>query len=184
MIDLIINRRSSRKYLNKDIDDSIIKQIINCGRNAPFGGKPVSTCQVTEYIIIKEKEIKDKLALNYEDRQFIKNAPVIIAILANKENDSKYKEYILSSALAIENMIIGAHSLGLGTCILSCFINHEKHKEDKNILRDVLKLADNIELVALLTLGYKDESETIIEKELREYKDVVNFNTYSMKNEK
>ena len=42
----------------------------------------------------------------------------------------------------------------------------------------------NIELVALLTLGYKDENEIIIKKELREYKDVVNFNTYSMKNEK
>ena len=184
MIDLIINRRSIRKYLKKDIDDSIIKQIINCGRNAPFGGKPVPTCQVTEYIVIKEKEIKDKLALNYEDRQFIKNAPVIIAILANKENDPKYKEYILSSALAMENMIIGAHSLGLGTCILSCFINHEKHEEDKNILRDVLKLPNNIELVALLTLGYKDESETIIEKELREYNDVVNYNTYSIKSKK
>ena len=48
MIDLIINRRSIRKYLKKDIDDSIIKQIINCGRNAPFGGKPVPMCQVTE----------------------------------------------------------------------------------------------------------------------------------------
>lgn len=184
MTDLIINRRSSRKYLDKDIDDSIIKQIIDCGRNAPFGGKPVPMCQVTEYIIIKEKEIKNKLALNYEDRQFIKKAPVIIAILANKNNDPKYKEYILSSGLAIENMIIGAQSLGLGTCILSCFINYEKHEEDKNILRDVLKLPNNIELIALLTLGYKDESETIVEKKLREYNDVVNFNTYSMKDKK
>jgi hypothetical protein len=39
-------------------------------------------------------------------------------------------------------------------------------------------------LIALLTLGYKDESETIVEKKLREYNDVVNFNTYSMKDKK
>ena len=118
------------------------------------------------------------MALKYEDRQFIKQAPVIIAILANKDNDPKYEEYILSSSLAIENMIIGAQSLGLGTCLLSCFMNHEKHKEDKKILRDVLKLPNNIELVALLTLGYKDKSEIIPEKELRDYNEVVNLNTY------
>lgn len=184
MLSLIINRRSSRKYLNKDVDDNIINQIIECGRNAPFGGKPVPKCQVTEYIVIKEKNIKEKLALNYDDRQFIKQAPVLIAILANKDNDPKYQEYVLSSALAIENMVIGAQSFGLGTCILSCFMNHEKHIEDRKILREALKLPNNIELIAILTLGYKDESEIISEKELREYNDVVSFNTYSNKNSK
>ena len=62
MIDLIINRRSCRKYLDKDIEEDTIKKIIDCGRNAPFGGKPIPDCQVTEYIIIKNKEIKEKLA--------------------------------------------------------------------------------------------------------------------------
>lgn len=181
MINLILNRRSTRKFLNKDIDDNIIKQIIDCGRNAPFGGKPVPICQVTEYIIIKDNEIKQKLALTYDDRQFIVQAPVIIAVLANKDNDPKYEEYILSSALSIENMVIGAQSLGLGTCILSCFLNHKKHVEDKKVLRETLELPNNIELIALLALGYKDENETKIEKELRKYDDVVSLDTYSNK---
>ena len=56
MIEEILNRRSVRKYLNKEIDDNIVKQIINCGRSAPFGGKPEPKCQVAEYIIIKDKE--------------------------------------------------------------------------------------------------------------------------------
>ena len=127
MINLILNRRSTRKYLNKDLDDTIIKQIIECGRNAPFGGKPVPMCQVTEYIVIKDNAIKQKLALTYDDRQFIVQAPVIIAVLANKDNDPKYEEYILSSALSLGNIVIGAQSLGLGTCILSCFLNYKKH---------------------------------------------------------
>ena len=176
---LIMNRRSHRKYLNKNISDDIIENIINCGRNAPFGGKPKPDCQVTEYIIIRDKKIKEKLALNYEDRQFIKDAPVIIAILANKNYDPKYKEYILSSALSIENMIIAAESFEIGTCILSCFINHQKHIDDKKTSREILKLPDNIELIALLTLGYKDDSEIIPKKELRNYKDVVYFNSYN-----
>jgi len=178
ILTLIMNRRSHRKYLNRDIPDNVIENIINCGRNAPFGGKPKPACQVTEYIIIKDNDIKEKLSLNYEDRQFIKDAPVVIAIIANRNNDSKYEEYVLSSALSIENMVMAAESFGIGSCILSCFINYKKHIEDKKISREILNLPDNIELVGLLTLGYKDYNEEIPEKELKKYKDVVHFNTY------
>ena len=41
-----------------------------------------------------------------------------------------------------------------------------------------MKLPDNIELIALLTLGYKDDSEVYIEKQLRNFDEVVNYNTY------
>lgn len=179
VINTIINRRSHRKYLSKDIPEEIIRHIINCGRNAPFGGKPNEKCQVTEYIIIKDKQIKEKLALNYEDRKFIVDAPVIIAVLANKNNDPKYEEYVLSSALAIQNMIIAGESLGIGSCILSCFMNHEKHIGDKELSREIISLPDNIELVALLALGYKDDSEEIPEKRLRNYEDIVHTDKYN-----
>ena len=76
-------------------------------------------------------------------------------------------------------MIIASESLGIGTCVLSCFINYEKHIEDKNISRKILNLPDNIELVALLTLGYKDDKENIPEKELKNYEDVVYIDTYN-----
>lgn len=181
IINLIINRRSHRKYINKKIPKDIIETIINCGRHAPFGGKPKPDCQVTEYIVIEDQKIKEQLALQYEDRQFIKDAPVIIAVLANKDNDPKYKEYILSSALSIENMILVAESFGIGACVLSCFLYHEKHVDDKRISREILKLPDNIELVALLSLGYKDDAEEIPDKELRSYKDIVHFDTYDNK---
>ena len=181
IINLITNRRSHRKYVNKKISKDIIETIINCGRNAPFGGKPKPDCQVTEYIVIEDQKIKEQLALQYEDRQFIKDAPTIIAVLANKNNDPKYKEYILSSALSIENMILAAESFGIGACVLSCFLYHEKHVEDKRISREILKLPDNIELVALLSLGYKDDAEEIPDKELRSYKDIVHFDTYDNK---
>lgn len=175
---IIKNRRSHRKYLNTDIPEKILEEIINCGRNAPFGGKPKPDCWVAEYIIIKDNKIKEKLSLNYEDRKFIKNAPVIIAILANKDNDPKYEEYILSTALSIQNMIISAESFGIGSCILSCFMNYEKHEQDKIISREILNLPDNIELVALLSLGYKDNNEEIPEKKLKDYNEIVHINKY------
>lgn len=175
---IIKNRRSHRKYLNTDIPEKILEEIINCGRNAPFGGKPKPDCQVAEYIIIKDNDIKEKLSLNYEDRAFIKNAPIIIAILANKDNDPKYEEYILSTALSIQNMIIAAESFGIGSCVLSCFMNYKKHEKDKMISREILNLPENIELVALLSLGYKDNGEEIPEKKLKDYNEIVYINKY------
>ena len=103
---------------------------------------------------------------------------LLLAVLAKKDNDPKYKEYILSSALSIENMILAGESFGIGACVLSCFLYHEKHLKDKRIPREILNLPDNIELVALLSLGYKDDGEEIPDKELRTYKETVHFNTY------
>jgi nitroreductase len=70
-IDCIKSRRSIRKYLDKDVSDKITKKLIDCAGHAPFGGPPKKEPQLWEFIIIKDKTIKEKLALNYEDRQFI-----------------------------------------------------------------------------------------------------------------
>lgn len=178
VVDVILNRRSHRKYLSKEIDDNILKIILDCGRNASFGGKPNKKCQVSEFIIIKNNEIKENLALKYEDRQFIKDAPVIIAVCANKDNDPKYKEYVLSSSLSIQNIILSAESFGIGACILSCFLYNENHKEDKEFTRKLLNLPENIELIALISLGYKDNEEKIPEKELKTLEEIIHVDRY------
>ena len=57
-------------------------------------------------------------------------------------------------------------------------MNHQKHIEDKKISREILDLPDNIELIALISLGYKDEEEQIQEKELKPFEQVVHFDKY------
>ena len=172
-LDCIKSRRSVRKFLDKEVPDNLIKELIDCARHAPFGGPPIRECQPWEFIIVKDGKVKENLALEYEDRQFIKTAPVIIAACVNKANDIKYREWEIIVSLAIENMLLAAHSLGLGACFVSTFAHHEEHKEDRKALVEALSLPESIHLVSLIPVGYPDPSEEKKEKELREADELI-----------
>jgi nitroreductase len=127
---------------------------------------------------VRNQTIKDKLALKYEDRQFIKKAPVIIACCADKTRDPDYQEWEISVSLAMENILLAANELGLGACILTTFLRHPKHHLDRKEIVKALNLPPNIELIALIAVGYKDPSEKIERKELREIKEIIHWDTY------
>lgn len=175
-IDCIKTRRSKRKFLDKDISDDLIRKLIDCARHAPFGGPPIKEPQLWEFIIVKKKLIKEKLALSYVDRQYIKQAPVVIAVCADKEKDIDYRDWDITASLAIENILLAAHDLGLGACFVTTFTHHQGHKEDRKKLIEDLNLPEHIELIALIPIGYPDSSEKIIKKELKEIDEIIHSN--------
>jgi len=174
----IKSRRSRRKYLNKEVPDEIIEQLIDCARHAPFGGPLQKEPQLWEFIIIKDEATKAELVLGYEDRQFIKQAPVIIAVCGDRRGDPNYKNWDITTSLAIENILLAAHDLGLGACFITTFVNHEKHKEDRKMLIKSLNLPKHIKLIALISIGYPDPSEKIEKKELRKADEMVHFDRW------
>jgi nitroreductase len=175
IVECIKTRRSIRKFLPKTVPEDYINKILDSARYAPFGGPPKKDCQVWDFIIIRNPEIKEKLALEFQDRQFIKTAPVIIAVCADKTKDAKYKDWEISASLSIENILLSANSLGLGACYVDTFIRHEDHKNDKIKLREILEIPEHIELIAIIPIGYPDPSEKLKEKELREVKEIIHL---------
>ena len=174
----IKSRRSVRKFLDKELPDEIIRKLTDAARHAPFGGQLKKDCQLWEFIIIKDKSQKEKLVLNYDDRQFIKQAPIIIAVCADKTKDPEYKDWEITTSLATENILLAAYKLGLGACYVTTFTHHKEHKEDRKILIKTLNLPEYIELIALIPVGYPDSSEEIRPKELRNIDEMVHFNEW------
>lgn len=177
-INCIKTRRSKRKFLDKNVPDGIIKKLIDCARHAPFGGPPIKEPQLWEFIIVKDREIKEKLALQYKDRKYLKESSVIIAVCADKNKDTDYQDWDITASLAIENILLAAHNLGLGACFVTTFTHHEKHKADRKKLIEALNLPGHIELIALIPIGYSDPSEEIAKKELREIDEIVHSNKW------
>ncbi|UCD04556.1 MAG: nitroreductase family protein [Candidatus Woesearchaeota archaeon] len=176
--DCITTRRSVRRFLDRDISEETIKKVIDAARYAPFGGPPIKGPQLREFIVIRDSETKKKLALEYEDRQFVASAPVIIACCADKMRDPEYKEFQVTVGVGVQNMLLTAHDLGLGACYITAFIRHEEHQEDRLKLIKSLNLPNNIELIGLIALGWPDPSEELDKKELRELKDIIHFEKY------
>ena len=143
IIDLILSRRSIRKYEKKEIPEDVLNQILEAGRNAPSAANK----QPIHFIILKDHETKKKLSTTFS--RFLKDAPVVIVGCANVKALLTGRWAVVDTTISLQNMVIGAWGLGVGSCWIGSF-NEKKVKE-------TLMIPNNWKVVALLTLGYPAE---------------------------
>ncbi len=145
----IITRRSVRIYEKKDVPNELIGQILEAAVRAPSAGN----IQPWQFIVVKDIVLKKELASAALKQRHVGEAPIIIIVCADEEKSAdKYGERgkslycIQDTAAAIENMLLIANSLGLGTCWVGAF------EEDK--VKDILNIPKKLRPVALITVGF------------------------------
>jgi nitroreductase len=147
----IRGRRSIRSYHAKSVEGGKIERILEAARWAPSAGN----LQSVEYIVVKSPVIKKLLSEAALGQEQITEAPVSIVVCCNFSKISHYGQrgrdlYSLQeSGACIENLMLAAHALGLGTCWIGAF--------DENKVRESLKIRDETRPVAIITLGYPAE---------------------------
>ncbi|HDM77694.1 MAG TPA: nitroreductase family protein [Deltaproteobacteria bacterium] len=160
VLDAIFNRRSVRDYLEKPVPGELIKKIIEAGVWAPSG----LNNQPWRFAVVQDKNTKSQIAQLTRYRTIIEKAPVIIPVFVDK--DSMYNEVKDHQAIGacIENMLLAIHSLGLGAVWLGEILkNAEK-------VRLILDLPENLELMAVVALGYpKHTKQKSSRKPLEEF---------------
>jgi len=163
LIDVILNRRSIRRYEKRDVPEEALAQIIEAGRQAPSA----ANMQPIRFIILKDHEIKKKLSTNLFNR-FIKNTPVVIVGCANVKALLTGKWAVVDTTIAMQNMVIAAWTLGVGSCWIGAF-NEEKVKE-------MLRIPAKWKVVALMTLGYP--AETPKQSKKKSFEKMFSFNSF------
>ncbi|HUU86347.1 MAG TPA: nitroreductase family protein [Candidatus Glassbacteria bacterium] len=143
LIDYILSRRSIRKYEKREIPEKTINQILKTGQNAPSAANK----QPFHFIILKDQEIKKKISTTFS--RFIKDVPIVIVGCANEKALITGKWAVIDTTIAMQNMVIAAWTLGVGSCWIGSF-NEKKVKQ-------LLKIPDKWKVVALITLGYPAE---------------------------
>ncbi|MFC2091232.1 nitroreductase family protein [Elusimicrobiota bacterium] len=157
--ELIKKRYSCRKFSDKPVEKEKIVQCIEAARIAP------SACnaQPWQFIVINDdsriKEVSSKATSGiYRFARFIKDAPVLIVIIANKgtflaQAGSFIRNtnfYLLDIGIACEHIVLQATELGLGTCYIGWF-------NEKNI-KTSLGIPKNMIVPLLICMGYPDDS--------------------------
>ena len=143
LLDVILNRRSIRRYENKEIPKDVLDKIVEAGRQAPSAANR----QPYHFVIVTDSEIKKELKGRFS--RFLKDAPVVIVGCANPKALLTGKWATVDTTIALENMALAAWSLGIGSCWIGSF-NEEKTKE-------LLKIPEDWKVVALVTFGYPAE---------------------------
>lgn len=161
-IELLKTRRSCRSYLNKEIEESKLNDILDCALNAPSGMNK----QSTKIVVVTNKTMRDKLSrLNAKvmesDNDPFYGAPVVCVVLV--PNDAGLNG-VKDGSLVIGTMQYAAYDLGIG----SCWINRAKEMLEFPEGYEILKEWDLEGYIGVgcCILGYPDK--TLPTKEIKE----------------
>lgn len=162
----ILNRRSVRQYRSEQLKTKELESIIEAGLYAPSAMNQ----QSWHFTVIQNKNIIDNLnkdakeALTKDGNEYFKkfaedenytifyNAPTIIVISGEKHALKPATD----CAAAVENMLIAAESLNIGTCWIGLVTPlFQSEKAGKYI--ELLNIPEGFEPYYAITLGYKTQ---------------------------
>lgn len=150
--EIIVSRRTIRKFKPEEIKISILNKLVNTGRLAPSA----ANLQPLEYVIITKRNIRKKIFASISWAKYIEPdgnprageepTAYIIILVNNKINSSPYEDIGASA----ENITLAALKWGIGCCWISNF--------NKKNLKDILQLPEHFSVALVLALGYPLES--------------------------
>lgn len=164
-LELAKSRRSVRSFKKDEISDPLVFQLLSSIQAAPSAGN----CQPWHVHVIKDKTVIERIRKEACKQAFIMTAPLLIVVSADiKLSEEHYKKRgrelycIQDTAAAIQNMMLCAHSLGLGSCWCG-------HFGEKEIIK-ILELKDNLRPIAIVPVGYpKNEPKTVNRKSIEDF---------------
>lgn len=176
MLDFIKSRRSTRRFKAVPVSDELVGQVVEAGRYAPSGGNN----QTTHFLVVRNTQVLERLR-ELVEQEFSKmeatpgmyksmvhsiqaakkggyvfhyNAPVLI-ITANQKD---YGNNIADCSCALENMMLMANALDLG----SCWINQLKWLNENPVIVSYLKelgMTEEERVYGALALGWPDTED-------------------------
>ena len=178
VVEAIKTRRSIRRYKPDPIDDRTLETVLEAARWAPSW----KNSQCTRLIVVRDADTRAKLAdslikvtvgdelRDNPSTKAILNAPVVIVACAELGRSGydagrlvtdKGDWYMFDVALAMQNLMLAAHALGLGTVHLGQF--------DAQKVAAILGVPEGFAVVEMTPLGYPDhEAKAPPRKELSE----------------
>lgn len=145
----IYKRRSVRKYKQQEVSNEKITKLLECAMAAPSAINK----QPWEFYVIKNKIVQEIIKTSAPYYNY--NSPLLIVVGANLDRSiikSDNDFWIQDCSAAIENILLEAVELELGTCWCGVYPVNER----VDLIKEVLQLPENIVPLGLLHVGYPE----------------------------
>ena len=168
--DILLSRRTIRKYLNEPVDDKLLTELLEMGCRASTTGN----MQVYSIVINRDMQMKKELAPFHFNQKMITEAPVVLTFCADFNRFKKwcslrnaepgYDNFLsfvtaaIDALLVAQTVCIAAESKGLGICYLGT-TTYNAHK-----IIDLLKLPAGVVPVTTVTLGWPAENPEQVDR--------------------
>ena len=158
---LFATQRAVRRFTGEPVDDVLITRLLSAATRAPSA----RNVQPWRFLVIRERETKRQLGEVFDqlgaqlygsgapDRTPWEDVPVLIAVFSERvfgEGEAAATALGASIFPAVQNLLLAAHALGLGTVLTTRWKSREAE------VRPLLGLPDSASLHAIIPVGWPD----------------------------
>lgn len=183
LLNILLERATVRNFeKDEPVSEEDLKKILVAGIRAPSAGN----IQPRTFIVVRDEKEKEQLYELCGKQAFMKDAPAWIVVCLDLHRHLKaakltgvdydftgilpYTLGVLDASLSLENMVIAAEALGLGSVIIGSVIEHPKK------VKEILGLPEHCLALSILCIGYPKKKPKRREK--WDYRTVVFENHY------
>lgn len=162
MFEIVKNRRTIRKYLQKDITPDLLNDLLETSfRASTMGGM-----QLYSVVVSRDAEMKEKLSPAHFNQPMVIKAPVVLTFCADFRRFSKWCEQrksvpgyhnlmsfmnaAMDTLLVAQTFCTLAEEVGLGICYLGTTTYNPQ------MIIDALQLPELVFPITTITVGYPD----------------------------
>ncbi len=156
MLKEIETRQSIRKFKDIPVTDEQIEILLQAAMNAPTARNK----QTWRFIVVTDRKTLDHFPELSPFMKMMETAPCAIIVLGDKSlvNETEYLYY--DGSAAIENILIEAVHLGLGTCWCAIAPSEERI----NSFTEYFKLDDSLIPLSAIAVGVSDEEKPLVDR--------------------
>jgi len=148
----IFSRRSVRKFENKEIPAGMFTDLLEAAMAAPSAVAK----DPWHFLLVRDRNTLDKIVKILPNGQMLRQAPAAVVVCGdiNKANCNEVSYMLQDLSAAVENILLAATALGLG----SCWLGMHPRPDRVAGIRSLFSLPENIIPMCGIALGWPAEN--------------------------
>ncbi len=147
VLEAIKGRRSVREFRDGRIPDDHLMTVLEAAIWAPSG----SNAQPWEFVVVRSRDTIEKIKLFSPGLFGDPDALVVLCVNKERVKGRGPKELVavMDIAMAAQNMMLAAYSLGIGSCPIASF--------NKTAVKELLNIPEHVDPILMVSLGYPEK---------------------------
>ena len=173
MLDILYNRRSTRKFNNDKIEEEVIHQLLRVALRSPSS----KNSQPWEFIVVDDPDLLSQLSISKPHGAcLLKHAPLAVVVTGDKTKSDVWIEDCSIASIIIQ---LAAEGLGLGSCWVQ--IHRRYHDDDQTaneFIGQLLQIPKHLEVLSIVGIGHKASDRPVLSDKETDWRKVFR-NRYS-----
>lgn len=150
--DLIVNRRSIRRYADRPIDANDVRLIMEAALMAPTS----KSSRSWQFVLVEDPEMLERLShCKPAGQTSLTRCPLAVVVAADPTLSDPWIE---DASVAATYIQLQAEALGLGSCWVQVRGRFDAAGVPaEEIVQEALGMPDTMPVECIITIGYKDE---------------------------